>query len=121
MGDLKILTENVAAVLDKTSLSQADMEVLKEYAESHCSGYCAGCGYICEGALPEVPYVSDIMRYLMYYNNYGQQVQAKELFSQIPREVRAKLLKTDYRLAESRCPQRMPIGKLVFEAVKKLS
>jgi hypothetical protein len=30
-------------------------------------------------------------------------------------------LTADYRLAEQRCPQRMPIAKLIREAVEKLA
>ena len=121
MENVAILTSNVAAVLDKTKFSQADMEIFKQYAASSCGSYCAGCAHICDSALPDAPYVSDIMRYLMYYNSYGQQDRARELFAQIPDRVKNKLLNIDYGLAEARCPQRMPIGRLVAEAVSKLA
>jgi len=121
MENVGILGENVAAVLDKTKLSQTDMEVLKEYAQATCSGYCAGCAYICDSALPDTPFISDIMRYLMYYNSYGEQDKARQLFAKIPGSVRNRLLSMDYSLAETRCPQHLPIGKLVAEAVSKLT
>jgi aryl-alcohol dehydrogenase-like predicted oxidoreductase len=121
MENVGILTENVAAALDKTELTAADMAVFKEYAQATCSGYCAGCADICESALPDVPYVSDIMRYLMYYNSYGQQQRARELFARIPRNLRNRLLSMDFSLAEARCPQRLPIRELVAEAVSKLA
>ena len=121
MENVGILTENVAATLDKTELTAADMAVFKEYAKATCSGYCAGCADICESALPDVPYVSDIMRYLMYYNSYGQQQRARELFARIPRNLRNRLLSMDFSLAEARCPQRLPIRELVAEAVSKLA
>ncbi len=121
MNKIGILKENIAAVLDKTKFSQADMAVFKEYARETCSGYCAGCAYICDSALPDAPYVSDIMRYLMYYNSYGEQAEARRLFAQIPTNVRNKLLDMDYTLAEARCPQRLPIRELVAEAVSKLA
>ncbi len=121
MNKIGILKENIAAVLDKTKLSQADMAVFKEYARETCSGYCAGCAYICDSALTDAPYVSDIMRYLMYYNSYGEQAEARRLFAQVPTNVRNKLLSMDYSLAEARCPQHLPIGKLVAEAVSKLA
>ena len=121
MQTVALLTSNVAAALDKTKLSQADMEVLKQYAQATCSGYCAGCAYICDSALPNVPYVSDIMRYLMYYNSYGEQDRARELFAQIPGKIRDKLLSTDYKLVEACCPQHLPVGELVAEAVSKLA
>jgi len=45
------------------------------------------------------------MRYLMYYNSYGDQDRARGLFAQIPRRVKNRLLTTDYALAEARCPR----------------
>ena len=121
MQNVARLTENVAAVLDKTKLTKADKEVFAEYARATCSGYCAGCADICDSVLPDVSYVSEIMRYLMYYNSYGEQARARELFAKIPGKVRNKLLSIDYSLAEARCPQHMPIGELVAEAVSKLT
>jgi hypothetical protein len=121
MESVNVLNANVAAVLDKTKLTQADFAAFNEYAQATCSGYCAGCAEICDSVLPDAPYVSDIMRYLMYYNSYGQSDWARELFAQIPDNVRSKLLSIDYSVAEARCPQHMPIGKLVAEAVGRLS
>ena len=97
------------------------MDVFKKYAAATCSGYCAGCAYICDAALPDAPYISEVMRYLMYYNSYGEQEEARKLFAQIPGNVRNKLLSTDYSPAEARCPQHLPIGKLIAEAVSKLA
>jgi len=121
MINVSLLTLSVAAVLDKTKLSQADMEVFTEYAQATCSGYCAGCAQICDSALADAAYVSDVMRYLMYYNSYGDKDRARELFAQIPGKVRNKLLSANYSPAEARCPQHLPIGKLVAEAVSKLA
>ncbi len=115
------LTLNIAAALDKTSLAKADNDVFAEYAIQTCDGYCAGCAEICNEALADTPYASEIMRYLMYYNNYGDSEEARRLFAQIPGKIRGKLLSVDYSIAESRCPQRLPIGKLMAEAVKKLA
>ncbi len=124
MQTLALLTSNVAASLDKTKLSQTDVDVLKAYAQTTCSGYCAGCAHICDSALTvgfQQGQVSDIMRYLMYYNSYGEKEMAKELFAEMPSKVRNKLLSTDYSLAEARCPQHLPISELVAEAVSKLA
>jgi predicted aldo/keto reductase-like oxidoreductase len=121
MKNVSVLNSNVAAAFDKTKLTQADREVFSQYAKATCDGYCAGCSNICNAALPDVPYVSDIMRYLMYYNSYGEQAEAKRLFAQIPLGVRNKLLSTDYSAAEARCPQHLRIHELVTEAVSKLA
>ncbi len=121
MENTTTVDSNVAAVLDKTKLTRADREAFRRYAQATCSGYCAGCAHICDSALPDVPYVSDIMRYLMYYNDYGEKQMAKALFAETPSRIRDKLLSTDCSLAEAQCPQHMPIGKLVAEAVSKLA
>jgi len=121
MTSVALVTENAAAVLDKTKLGVDDKKVLEQYADATCSGYCAGCAHICGAAVPEVACVSEVMRSLMYYNSYGDKEMAKQAFAEIPAEVRAKLLKVDYRAAEARCPQRMPIAKLVAQAVTQLA
>jgi len=115
------LSANIAAVLDKTELTLEDRNALNEYAGATCTGYCAGCTDICNAALPQAPYVSDIMRYLMYYNSYGDSDRARKLFAQVPQEVRTRLLSTDYSGIEACCPQHLPVGELVAEAVHKLS
>jgi predicted aldo/keto reductase-like oxidoreductase len=112
---------NIAAVLEKTTLTRGDIEVFRRYAKRSCSGYCAGCGHICDGALPDSPWVSEIMRYLMYYNSYGEKEHARQLFARIPAQTRNRLLCIDYSLAEARCPQHMPIGRLIAEATRKLA
>jgi hypothetical protein len=71
--------------------------------------------------MQDMPYVSDIMRYLMYHDSYGEKEEAKRLFANIPAGARDRLPTTDYSLAEARCPQRMPIARLMAEAVKKLT
>jgi len=121
MNNVGLLASNAKAALEKPKLTEHDFQVLIKYARATRSDYCAGCAYICDSALPDAPYVSDIMRYLMYYNSYGQHDRARELFAQIPANVRSTLLSTDYSTAEQRCPQHMPIAKLVAEAVGKLA
>jgi len=121
MHNSAVLTENASAVLDKTKLTQDDKDVLDKYAQATCSAYCAGCANICDAALPDMPYVSDIMRYLMYYNSYGDKQGARGLFTRIPADARERLLSIDYSTAEAACPQHIPIGEAIAEAVKKLA
>jgi predicted aldo/keto reductase-like oxidoreductase len=121
MKNIALLTSNVAAVFDKTEFTPEDMKVFQKVAQETCSGYCAGCGHICDAALPDMPYVSDIMRYLMYHNSYGEKELARRLFAELPAQARARLARTDYSPAEARCPQHLPIAALMAEAGKKLA
>jgi len=121
MNNVALLNSNVAGVLGRTKLTQEEKDIFAQYARATCSSYCAGCAHICNSALPDTPYVSEIARYLMYYNSYGDKKRAKELFAAIPSRVRGKLLSTDYTAAEARCPQHIPIAEMVAEAVCKLT
>jgi predicted aldo/keto reductase-like oxidoreductase len=120
MNSTSMLMTNIAAVLDKTRLAAEDMEVLKQYAQATCSGYCAGCANICQPLAGGAP-VSDIMRALMYHDGYGDVAEAKAIFAHIPAGVRQRLLSIDYSAAEGKCPNRMPISRLVADAVARLS
>jgi predicted aldo/keto reductase-like oxidoreductase len=119
-GDIAHLKQNVAAALDKKELTQLDREVFKNYAAETCSGYCAGCANICDSVAAGVP-VGDIMRYLMYYNSFGDTQTARQLFAEIPQQIRDKMLTADYSAAESRCPQRLPVARLMSQAVRTLA
>jgi len=121
MESVALVNSSVAAVLDRTELTRHDKKVFDEFAKITCSGYCAGCDEICSSVLPELACVSDVMRYLMYYNSYGQRDRARELFAKIPADARARLAQADYSRAEALCPQRLPIQKLMSEAVRKFA
>ncbi len=121
MENVTLLQTNVAAVVDKTELTPDDLEALREYAAETCTGYCAGCADICAAAVPAMPYTAEVMRYLMYYKSYGDTDRARELFAQLPASAKARVRTADYSAAEARCPQRMPIAKLMAEAAQKLA
>ncbi len=120
MTSTTMLMSNIAVAHDKTKLAAEDMDVLKQYAQATCSGYCAGCAHICEPVALGVP-VGDIMRALMYHDSYGDIAHAKAVFAEIPADVKQCLLSVDYSAAEHVCPNRMQIGKLIADAAAKLA
>ena len=61
------------------------------------------------------------MRCLMYSRSYGDQERAREKFQAFGPTVHRRLADLDYSKAEKRCPQRLPIGKLMQEAIDELS
>ena len=119
MPNMTLLMSNVAAALDKTRLSSRDRELLKRYAKETRSVYCAGCTDICETCVEGEAPIGDVMRYLMYCNSYDDYELAMNEFKQIPRRVRNRLAGLDYSMAERKCPQGLPIARLMREAVKK--
>ncbi len=121
MPNTTILKSNVDAALNWKKLSRQDMNLLKQYAHATASGYCAGCASICEPAVKGNVPISDVMRYLMYYHGYGDRHRARSLFRELPLDTRRRIASVDYAAAERRCPQRMPIGRLMREAATELA
>jgi predicted aldo/keto reductase-like oxidoreductase len=121
MPNMTILQSNVAAAMDRTALSRQDMERLQHHARQTRAHYCAGCNDICESASPGNVPVGDVMRCLMYARSYGDRERAKETFRKIAPAARRRMIHTDFSLAEHRCPQGMPIGRLMREAVAELT
>ena len=121
MTNMKYLSENASAAMDNKKLSDNDINYLKDFARETSSNYCAGCKRICGSIIDDKVPVSDVMRYLMYSRCYGEHGRAKSAFKKIPLEVRGRMANVNYRKAENRCPQRMPIGRLIREAVIELA
>jgi hypothetical protein len=121
MPNMTILMSNVAAAIGRTQLSSNDRKLLQQYAQDTHSDYCAGCAAICESAMTgDVP-IGKVMRYLMYSRSYGEHDHACRRFRNIAPSIRRQMADLDYSLAEQRCPQKMPIGRLMREAVEVLS
>ena len=78
MPNMSILTSNIAAAVDRQSLSASDTRLLQRHAIETASSYCTGCVDLCEGALGSAVPIGDVMRALMYCRSYGDRDQAKE-------------------------------------------
>jgi predicted aldo/keto reductase-like oxidoreductase len=121
MPNMTILQANVAAALNRQSLSASDKQRLEQYAQHTAPGYCAGCATICESAVDlDIP-ISDILRYSMYHNGYGDRETALTLFNTLPANTKANILKADYSKAEKYCPQKIQIGRILKNAHKNLT
>jgi uncharacterized protein len=117
MPNLTIMAANAAAAADQNRLSQLDRTLLSQYADETSCDYCAGCDRLCSEALaPKVP-INNIMRCLMYFHSYQDYGLARNSFEDLPTETRAFLTQLDYSEAEKSCPRKLPIGRLVREAV----
>jgi hypothetical protein len=120
MPNITILMSNVAAAMDKTNLSSGDLRLLNQYAKETASDYCAGCSNICEAALDGAVPVAKVMRYLMYYESYGDRYRARSLYGQLSSDVRARIGSFDCSSAEKQCPQGIAIGRLMKRAEQLL-
>ena len=118
MDSMRLIKANADAAVDPTALSSGEMRLLEEYACATTANYCTGCGRICEATLSARLPISDIMRYHMYSRGYGRSEWAREHFANLPASMRRELANADFSAAEARCPQRMPIGRLMREALE---
>jgi predicted aldo/keto reductase-like oxidoreductase len=121
MDNMDMLMENVAAALDRTKLSSQELRLLEQHARETASTYCAGCGHICESAVEGHVPISDVMRCLMYSRGYGDGEQARLLYHEIAQDTLGLTASRDYSVAENRCPQGMPIARLMREAARELA
>jgi predicted aldo/keto reductase-like oxidoreductase len=121
MPNLAYLSANVAAARDLKSLAKSDFEALDRFAFETRSGYCAGCGRICQAAVGGRVPVNDVMRCLMYYKDYGDRELARDVFAGLPEAARSRMTEIDYSQAEKACPQGLAIAELMAEASKLLA
>jgi aryl-alcohol dehydrogenase-like predicted oxidoreductase len=115
MPNLKVFRQNVAAALDKASLSTAERTALRRHADATCNAYCGGCSRLCESALGGAVPVRDVLRYLMYHDHYTE-LDARALYAELAPEVRSALPGLDYSQADGVCPRGLPIGSLMRAA-----
>jgi predicted aldo/keto reductase-like oxidoreductase len=118
MPNMTILKANVAAAVDDTPLSSKEMRLFRQYAAATADQYCAGCGDICEAAVGGKVPIGDIMRYHMYCQSYGHLDWARAHFQQLPPRVKQRLREVDFTDAQRRCPQKMPIARLMRRAAR---
>ena len=110
------LKEYAAAALDTPRLADDERKALLEYAEATRGGFCRACG-ACEAATGAP--VPDAMRCLMYENAYGDRQRAVEGWARIPDVARSRLDRADWSEAERACPNRLPVARLVGDALRR--
>jgi len=120
MKNITMLKDNVAAAGDRKKLTVSDINQLKWLSKNTCNLYCQGC-MRCETVLGSQYRIPDVLRYLMYFNSYGETDEARRLLRQIPESVKKNIAVTDFSIAERVCPHHIEIGKMMREAVNVLA
>lgn len=115
MPTMTILMSNVAAALDRTTLSSEERNKLARYAQATRHQYCAGCAVVCRHAA-QAP-IADILRSLMYAHDYGDMSAAREVLLPLAQSGLFETLDAArVHEAERRCPQGLPLRHLVAQA-----
>lgn len=115
MDSFEKLRENIAAALDRTSLTSAEKEALDRYAQATRPYACHGCDHLCGAAVAADVRIGDTMRYLMYHDAYGEAGRARDLFAKLPAEAR-NLSSVDFTAASRACPHGVDVAGLMRRA-----
>ena len=120
MDSFEKLRENIAAALDRTSLTAAEKQALDRYAAATRPFACDGCDQHCGAAVPAGVKIGETMRYLMYHDAYGETARARELFARLPEEARS-LSRVDFSEAGRACPHGVDVAGLMRRAQTALA
>lgn len=120
MPNVSVIQANASAAMDEHPMDGEVTQLLADYADGTGEYFCRRCG-TCETKTPDKIPIFNVMESLMYAHGYGSDALAKKLFAQIPAELRDGMVGSDYSTAESECPQRMPIARLMREAYLELN
>jgi predicted aldo/keto reductase-like oxidoreductase len=120
MDNLDKVRENVAAALDKTKLTAAEVEALHKYAAATRSVTCDSCDHLCGPAVDAPVQIGPTLRYLMYHDVYGKSELAKDLYRKLPAEAR-RIAGVDFTPARAACPHGVDIAHWMKRAADVLA
>lgn len=90
-------------------LQQADLQLLEKYDRLVANDYCRpGCGACLSSCPADMP-IDDILRYAMYYENYGQQRLGMELYARLAQTGAVSQCTECNAPCEQACPFGLPI------------
>jgi len=93
--------------------------LLEHYAAACTDDYCR----MCETCIPSCPQgirIPDILRFRMYYKNYGHQEDAREYYAGLAEDQRVPAC-TECGICEKTCPNRLAIVDKLKEAHELLA
>lgn len=112
MNAVQDVIEDCAAVARK--LTGLHLRLLERYAAAATGDYCRMCE-TCMESCPAGIRIADILRFRMYYKNYGHTADARELYAALPESQLAPAC-TQCRRCEQACPNRLSIVEKLQEA-----
>lgn len=112
MSTVQDVVEDCQAVTGK--LTGLHHRLLENYAAAASDDYCR----MCETCMPSCPKgvrIPDILRFRMYYKNYGHREDAREYYAELDESQRVPAC-DGCRLCEQTCPNRLAIVEKLHEA-----
>lgn len=112
------MTTPLDAVEDCAAISRkftaVHQRLLESYAAAATADYCRMCE-TCAPSCPRGVAIPQILRFRMYYKNYGHREDAREYYAALPGERRATAC-TECGICEQTCPNRLAIVEKIREA-----
>jgi uncharacterized protein len=101
-------------------ITTSDISILNQYAERFSKEYCrTGCNE-CQAACPKGVPVATIMRYHMYFKEYGHEKQAMESYAGLDNKAHACEVCGD-KTCSTACPYELPVSRLLASAHNNLT
>ena len=100
--------------------TSADQRVLDRYARLYGKEYCrTGCGE-CEGSCPAGVEIASVMRYQMYFKDYGMEKRAIQSYASLTRNA-AACAECNEPACIGKCPYGLPVKKMLCYAHDSMS
>ena len=113
--------DEFVAVSGKPGMSSREKRVLEGYcsllSDEYCRPGCSGCAQACPNDVP----IHDILRYRLYFNNYGREKYALNLYSRLPESRRASVCAGCAGHCEGGCPHGLDIRGSLLRAHGELT
>ena len=120
MDNVRFARENIAAAKSESSLTAEEVHQLNQLAALTAKYACDGCSHLCESTIDKEVAIAASLRYLMYYECYGKEERARELYQQIPEHAR-QASAASLAAACAVCPQGIDIPERLRRAEELLA
>lgn len=110
MTNVQLVQENCTAAMSPVQLSMAEFTQLHRLAALTASYHCKGCTHICESRINGQLKIGDALRYLMYFESYGDPETARLLYNALP-AIERDFDGVDLAEASRACPQGIDIER----------
>ena len=103
-----------------TTLSSAEVSMLRRYADEMYDKYCRFCAE-CEASCPHGVAVADINRYAMYFSGYGREKEAMRRYHALSEQFSAQACDDCSGPCDAACPFGRSVRAELLEAHRQLS
>jgi len=103
-----------------TTLTTAEVSMLRRYADEMYDKYCRFCGE-CEASCPRGVAVADINRYAMYFSYYGREKEAMQRYHALSEQCSAQVCDDCSGPCDGACPFGRSVRGELLEAHRQLS